>query len=445
MGRDHMKITVQPLREEALKAGFAAMLDRLPHGYSFELFKEMLADWRIDAFHDGERAVGMLMTRGPELHVAVLPQVRGKWLSRRLIRQVFKPILEQHGHAETLVMDDNRIGLDFVRRIRAGFADLRFDPATVAMNIGGSLLSGALQGGAAEDAAGQAAGAANRATDVQLQMFNRQNEQQAPYRQAGQTALRELLAGFANPNPAAQTLDQIRQSNFDNYNRTLIDKYGSGTPTLVRGDPRYADQVNALDATSQQQFQTQGAGPQQNGSVAPGYFAHQFNADDLKTSLAPNYQFQLQQGLGATRNAANLQTGLLSGNTIKGMNDYAQNFAGNAYQQAFSNYTQNQSNIFNRLSNLAGFGSGANQQSASLAGSMSPGIAGAITGAGAAQAAGTMGAANAYAGAGGNALGWYSLKDIMNMPTGGGSNYNSAGTFQPYYNGTGSQGDYQYG
>ena len=91
-----MKITIQPRRDEALRAGFAALLERLPHGYTFDTFCATLADWDVRAFCDGERAVGMLLVQGPELHVAVLPEVRGKWLSRRLIREVFAPIFERH-------------------------------------------------------------------------------------------------------------------------------------------------------------------------------------------------------------------------------------------------------------------------------------------------------------------------------------------------------------
>ena len=45
----------------------------------------------------------------------------------------------------------------------------------------------------------------------------------------------------------------------------------------------------------------------------------------------------------------------------------------------------------------------------------------AVAGAGAAQAAGTVGAANAISGGASNALGWYQLGNMMNQQTGGGS------------------------
>ena len=213
------------------------------------------------------------------------------------------------------------------------------EPTTL---LAGASLAGSIFGGlSSKSAANTAASAANRATDTQLQMFNTINEQQAPWRQAGQNALN----------------------------------------TIARLQPQ---------------------------------FQHQFNAADLKTNLAPNYNFQLQQGLGAVRNAANLESGLVSGNTLKGINDYAQNFAGNAYQNAFNNYTANQTNIFNRLSNIAGLGQTANAN-VGQAGTALAGNAGqAQIASGQAQAAGTMGLGNALGGGLQNAASWFMLPQLLN-------------------------------
>jgi hypothetical protein len=62
--------------------------------------------------------------------------------------------------------------------------------------IGGSALIGYMgaskQAGAAQQAAQMQADAANRAADQQMQMFNIQNEQQKPYREAGYSALTNI-------------------------------------------------------------------------------------------------------------------------------------------------------------------------------------------------------------------------------------------------------------
>lgn len=135
-----------------------------------------------------------------------------------------------------------------------------------------------------------------------------------------------------------------------------------------------------------------------------GFLNHQFNADDLKTHLAPNYDFMLKQGLGAATNAG--AAGGFSGNTLKGVNDYAQDYAGNAYQQAYNNFTGNQTNIYNRLSNLAGLGQTANQITANAGTNLTGQQIGAYLGGANAQAAGMVGGANALNNGVSNYIGW---------------------------------------
>jgi predicted trehalose synthase len=64
----------------------------------------------------------------------------------------------------------------------------------------------------------------------------------------------------------------------------------------------------------------------------------------------------LQQGQRANKNLANVGGGLLSGNTLQGLQNYTQNYAGNAYQTAFDNYQKQRQNIYGNLSNAAGMG-----------------------------------------------------------------------------------------
>lgn len=271
--------------------------------------------------------------------------------------------------------------------------------------IGGALISSNAAGGAADTQAN----AARNATDTQRQMFSTVNGQQAPYREAGYTGLNDILKGFghgATASPA--TAQQYSELNPQAFSDTWH-KYSEPAGVWNEGSPGYADvlQKTIADLNSQGISLPASATGGSSGGIDPGYFAHQFNAGDLSTNLAPNYQFQLDQGLGAVRNAANLQGGLVSGNTLKGINDYAQNFAGNAYQNAYNNYTANQSNIFNRLSTIAGFGSAANTQSASTTPTFAGNIGSGQLAQGAASAAGTIGQANALTGGVNNALGWY--------------------------------------
>lgn len=109
-------------------------------------------------------------------------------------------------------------------------------------------------------------------------------------------------------------------------------------------------------AKAQQPYQNLGSSAVAEIQNEAPYLTHQFNASDLQAGLAPNYDFMLQQGQGANRNLANVGGGLLSGNTLQGMQNYTQNYAGNAYQTAFDNYQKQRQNIYGNLSNAAGMG-----------------------------------------------------------------------------------------
>lgn len=144
----------------------------------------------------------------------------------------------------------------------------------------------------------------------------------------------------------------------------------------------------------------------------PNGLLHNFNAQDLNSYLAPNYQFQLGQGEGALQNQAAAAGGALSGNSLAGMQNYAQNYAGNAYQNAFQNYVTNQNNIYSRLGNLAQLGQASATNSATGASLFSNGISNSITGAGNAAAAGDIGVGNAFSSGLSNVGNYYMLNNL---------------------------------
>lgn len=126
------------------------------------------------------------------------------------------------------------------------------------------------------------------------------------------------------------------------------------------------------------------------------YLTHEFTASDLQSGLAPNYQFMLGQGLGAQRQAQNVGGG--GSNVARAADIFSQNYAGNAYQQAFNNYQAQRTNIYNTLQSIAGIG----QQGAAGLSNLGSGVATNIANLGIqganAQAAGTIGQANAISG-----------------------------------------------
>ena len=123
------------------------------------------------------------------------------------------------------------------------------------------------------------------------------------------------------------------------------------------------------------------------------YFQHQFDTADLNSNLAPNYAFQLSQGQQANQRSANVGGGALSGNTLTGLNRYTQDYAGNAYQQAFNNYNTQRNNIYNTLSGIAGIGGTANSQAIGAGNTYGTNLTNLNTGLAAAQAGATVGQA----------------------------------------------------
>ena len=217
------------------------------------------------------------------------------------------------------------------------------DPVTA---LAGATIGSSLLGAdAASSAADQQAQTAANAQAQQLTMFNTQNAQLAPQRAAGYTAINNI--GSMLPE-TSQTYDA--QGNL------------TGTQT------------------------------------GTGYLTHQFNNQDLNANLAPNYAWQLGQGQQALNAQNNATGGLVGGNSLKSMQDYAQNAAGNAYQQAFSNYSTQRGNIYNTLASIAGLGQSAQDTSAQLSGNTANALSSLATGSAAAQAAGQIGSASALSG-----------------------------------------------
>lgn len=135
-------------------------------------------------------------------------------------------------------------------------------------------------------------------------------------------------------------------------------------------------------------------------TAAPGYgqYAKDFSMADYQAD--PGYAFRLSEGMKQLGHTAAGRGGLISGQTMKGIQDYAQNSASQEYQNAYNRYQQNRTNQLQPLGNLITSGqSAANQQSAA-AGTYGANAAGTITNAGNVAGSAQLGAATTL----GNAL-----------------------------------------
>jgi len=151
------------------------------------------------------------------------------------------------------------------------------------------------------------------------------------------------------------------------------------------------------------------------------YLTHQFDVTDLYKGLAPNYDFMLQQGQQANLRAANVGGGMLGGNAQTGLNKFTQDYAGNAYQNAFTNYQNQRNNIYSNLANIAGIGQTANTAMGTAGTTLGNNIVGLNTNLSNATAANILGQAQVGAGGVTNAANTAFLATLLgqNTPTAG--------------------------
>lgn len=190
-----------------------------------------------------------------------------------------------------------------------------------------------------------------QAANTQAGMFNTINQQEQPFIQAGYGAT-----------------------------KTLSELLGTAAPT---GDNGMA-----------------------SGTQLPGGYLNQpFNPTQEQLNNYPGFQFSLQQGENAVRNAGTPSQGALSGATLKDLMSFNQGLAQTYYGNYFNQYQQQQQSIFNRLSQIAGLGQSAATQVGNSGTALGTGIAQAQAAAAGSQAAGTVGATNSI----GNSLQLYQM------------------------------------
>jgi hypothetical protein len=83
-------------------------------------------------------------------------------------------------------------------------------------------------------------------------------------------------------------------------------------------------------------------------------------------AMSPGYQFQLQQGTSALNRQLAAAGASGSGGAIKAGEQYAQTFAGTAYNNAFNQYTTQNQDLFNNLNSQAQQGQTASTTAAGL-------------------------------------------------------------------------------
>ena len=155
---------------------------------------------------------------------------------------------------------------------------------------GATIAGGAMASRASSKAAKTQAASADRASQIQQENFEQTRKDLMPYKQAGDTSLKQLM--------------------------------GQMTPN--------------------------------------GYFNQTYTGQDIYSD--PSYQFRLQQGQDAIQSSAAAKGGLLTGATLKALQNYGQESASQEYSNAYNRFNADQTNRYNRLSNLVGIGQNAAAQ-----------------------------------------------------------------------------------
>lgn len=149
------------------------------------------------------------------------------------------------------------------------------------------------------------------------------------------------------------------------------------------------------------------------GQMTPdGYFNQTYTGQDIYSD--PSYQFRLQQGQDAIQSSAAAQGGLLSGATLKALQNHGQESASQEYSNAYNRFNADQTNRYNRLSNLVGIGQNAAAQVGNAGAQTAQAVANNTMAGANSIAAGQVGSANAWAGAANNLGSMAAAYGIMN-------------------------------
>jgi hypothetical protein len=292
----------------------------------------------------------------------------------------------------------------------------------VAGAIVGSAAIGAF---GATSAADTQAGGQQQAAQTQQNMFNTINAQEQPFIQSGYGANATLaqLLGIGSPSTggttpgtntvAPPTIAQFTTS-VPNNNVGALPGGGSNefgltnfggqtTPPITTFDQAgYDKALAAYNASRTAPAATPGPTSGSVGSTGlpAGFLTQPFNPTQTQLNNYPGYQFALQTGGQAIRNADTPGVGALSGPALKDLMNFNVGTANQFYGQYFNQDLAQKNAIFGRLSAIAGLGQNAASNVGTAGTSLGTGVAQAQAGAAASQAGGIVGATNAIGSSG---------------------------------------------
>jgi len=276
-----------------------------------------------------------------------------------------------------------------------------------AVQAGGSLLGGIMGSDAAGDAAKQQAEAAQSALQLQREMYMQGQRDTAPYRYAGTEANKRLMTLLGVGGYAGGT-GGVRADGISPVMQKYMKLYGVSDFRDVPPEARnmaYEEETNANGIDS--------ASPEY-GSLLKKFTANDLNADPVYQS---GLQFGLDQGTKGINERAIANGGYDSGATLKALTRFGNDYGSTKANESYQRFTNDQNNVFGKLSGQQQLGANAATNSANAGAAFGMNAGNTMTDIGNANAAGTVGKANAMAGAFGgigSAIQGYQNNQVLN-------------------------------
>ena len=92
-----------------------ALKDRLE--LTVEQIKEVFKEFELKPVLRNSKVVGCFLVKGNEIHVAILPEYRKRWFSKKVFKDLVEELVKKYGFVKTSVVEGNDKGLDFITRI----------------------------------------------------------------------------------------------------------------------------------------------------------------------------------------------------------------------------------------------------------------------------------------------------------------------------------------
>jgi hypothetical protein len=299
----------------------------------------------------------------------------------------------------------------------------------LALTAAATVASGALGAGAASSAAGAQAKSADKANELQREIFERNIELQEPFRQAGIYGQNQLLT-LLGLGGDGQYNDSAYNKALAAYNAKLAgidpsrfitgagvmagsgdsgqDYYSSGTFNQKAYDAARAGIV----APNREDFRLTGSASK--NPMFGKYATAEYTPAMFAKGMDPGYQFRLKEGIRGLESSSAARGKLLSGDTLKGITRYGQDAASQEFTNAFNRYQAERTGTLNPLQSLTGIGQTTSNALSNMGMNYANQVGENFMGAGNARASGYIGAANAIGGGISNLSNQYYQNQLLN-------------------------------